>query len=162
MKNIAPQIERVVPRIMEDISSVEKDRPLKIIPAIMKKGIDNINLSMFNEELRRRLLNATGDEYFKRGFIVEAIKAFTLTGNSQKLIEVGDHMVNTSMYSHATDAYSAGNSKDKLLWLGERCLKEGHFNEAIRTFKLVNDSYLIRKRQNTQLKYLSLSEIRIN
>ena len=39
----------------------------KLVPVILKKGIENVNLSMFTDETRNQILEAVGDEYVKRG-----------------------------------------------------------------------------------------------
>src|SRR3989344_2801157 len=61
----------------------------KIVPSIVKKGIDNVNLNMFDENTRNGLLNAAGDEFVKRGDFVQAVKSFVLTKNVSKLKKVG-------------------------------------------------------------------------
>ncbi|MEK6822259.1 MAG: hypothetical protein AABY13_00395, partial [Nanoarchaeota archaeon] len=41
----------------------EMDNFRRIVPSLIEKGLDNINLTMFNEETRLGILNALGEEY---------------------------------------------------------------------------------------------------
>jgi len=61
--------------IMDEVQKVDDAEFSKIVPALLKKGIDNIDLSMFGDEAKIDLLNRAGDELYKRGNYAEAIKA---------------------------------------------------------------------------------------
>jgi len=50
-------IKRDVSRLVEEFSSKTDENPFsKVIPALMKKGLDNVNLSMFSEEKKKDVL----------------------------------------------------------------------------------------------------------
>ena len=55
-------IKDKIPEIWEEHQREESSFK-KIVPALIKKGIDNVNLSMFTPEVRNELLNAAGDEF---------------------------------------------------------------------------------------------------
>src|SRR3989338_2005211 len=81
-------IKRDVSRMVEEYSAKTDENPFsKIIPALMKKGLENANLSMFSEEKKKELLNAAGEEYLKRNQVLEAIKIFKMTDNKLRLVE---------------------------------------------------------------------------
>src|SRR3989338_3031706 len=71
----------------------------KILPSLIEKGIDNINLSMFNEETKKQLLAVLGDEYARKGRLNDAIKAYILAGDRQKLIAIGDDYQKLGLFS---------------------------------------------------------------
>ena len=67
--------EQIIQRMVTNIVQQNKDligappavgQFRKILPALLEKGIDNIDLSMFSEEMRRGLLCALGEEYVRR------------------------------------------------------------------------------------------------
>jgi len=114
----APDIEKYMPGIMKTIDSglnqkEDTDTHKRLVPALIRKGIDSINLSMFNEDTKKKLLNAAGTELFKKGRFQEAVKAFSATSNKEKLIEVGDYYVNINMYDPAIDTYKVADAKEK-------------------------------------------------
>ena len=87
----------------------------RLVPSLIEKGIENINLSMFSEEMRRDLLNAAGDEYLKRGASVNAIKMFSITGNKEKLIKIADQYRDEGYFTNAIEVYALISDKKSLL-----------------------------------------------
>src|SRR3989338_4002129 len=115
----------------------------KIVPSIVKKGIDNVNLNMFDENTRNGLLNAAGDEFVKRGDFVQAVKSFVLTKNVSKLNEVGDIFSGRGQYAQSVEiynlAYNFSQDPGKLIKCGERCLQEARLSDALRAFSILKD-----------------------
>ena len=70
------ELKKDISKIMEDQSKEDDNQFRQIIPILIKKGLDNLDLSMFNESMKIKLLTAAGDEYLKRGNTKEALKIF--------------------------------------------------------------------------------------
>ena len=68
----------------EDNSSFKK-----IVPTLIKKGLENVNLSMFSEERKKELLEAVGDEFLRRDQKADALKMYAKVNNTTKINEVG-------------------------------------------------------------------------
>ena len=87
-------IQRMVSDIVEDnkrFISVSKEKLegfKTILPVLLKKGIDNLNLTMFDDSLRSKIIATMGDEYCRKGNFSEAIKCFILTGDRERLTEI--------------------------------------------------------------------------
>ena len=113
----------ILRRVYEKIPD-EQNQFKKIVPALLRKGLDNVNLSMFDEFTKRELLNAVGDEYVKKGNVSEAIKAFLMAGNKPKLVSIGDNYVKENLFNNAIDVYKVADNKDKLREVGVKCLAE--------------------------------------
>ena len=111
----------------------------QILPALIEKGFDNINLSMFDEETRMGLLNAFGDEYVRKGRLPEAMKVYILAGNKAKLTAIGEDYEKVGLHSNAIECYRLADNNDKLLKVGNKCLEEGKTGDAIKAFRAVND-----------------------
>ena len=113
----------------------------KIVPSIVKKGIDNVNLSMFDDDTRSGLLNAAGDEFFKRGDFTQAVKAYVLTKNVSKMDQIGDEFSGRGQFSQAIEiyslAYNFSQDKNKLINCGEKCLIESHLSDSLRVFVFI-------------------------
>ena len=52
-----PIVSHSTKRLSEDLNTFRK-----LVPVLLEKGVDNVNLSMFNDETRKKLLNALGEE----------------------------------------------------------------------------------------------------
>jgi tetratricopeptide (TPR) repeat protein len=115
----------------------------KIVPSIVKKGIDEVNLNMFDDHTREGLLNASGDEFVKRGDFVQAVKSFLLTKNVNKLNEIGDIFSSRGQFNQAIEIYNLGynfsQDRNKLIKCGEKCLVEAHLSDALRAFSILKD-----------------------
>src|SRR3989344_9279147 len=109
-------IKRDSYRLVEEFTNAPVENPFsKVIPALMKKGLENVNLSMFSEEKKRELLNAAGEEYLKRTQVMDAIKIFKGTDNKQRLNEIGDEHYRLGLYNYAIEAYKIAQNPEKLL-----------------------------------------------
>ncbi len=115
----------------------------KMVPIILRKGVDNVNLSMFGEEMRNNIMNSVGEELIKKGKVAEAIKAFVATNNSERLVNIGDDFSSKGMYSDAIDCYKLAQNKDRLRVTGQTCLRDGQMVDAIRAYKLLNDNDML-------------------
>jgi len=62
----------------------------QLLPALLNRGIDNIDFSMFGPEMRYSILDLMGDEFIRRGNLAEAQKAFVLSSNQPRLSIVAD------------------------------------------------------------------------
>ncbi len=139
-------LTKAAPRLVEEHNAAGDSNAFsKIIPALMKKGLENVNLSMFSEEKKMELLNAAAEEYLKRNQVVDAIKVFMMTGNKKRLIEVGDDHVRVGLYSHAIEAYKLAGDHERLTKIGDKCLEAGHITEAIAAYKVVADQDRLNK-----------------
>ena len=130
-------IKKEVGDLLEKYSKDESNQFRQLVPYILEKGLDNINLSMFSEDMKAELLNAVGEEYLKRGQVRESIKTFTLVRNREKLVEIGDYHLKVGLFVHAVEAYQAAEERDKLLIAGDKALEGGHLGEAIKAFKFI-------------------------
>src|SRR3990167_8162857 len=108
----------ILKRVSEKIGGDEFNPFKKVVPALLRKGLDSVNLSMFDDVTKRELLNAVGDEYVKKGDVAEAIKAFLMAGNRLKLMQIGDNYVKEGLFNNAIDVYKLADSRDKLREVG--------------------------------------------
>ena len=97
-------IKRNVSKLVDEVEGKQDSPFAKIIPALMKKGLENANLSMFTEEKKKELLNAAGEEYVKRNQVMDAIRTFKMTDNKQRLMEIGDEHAKVGLFQQAIEA----------------------------------------------------------
>ena len=137
MEDITKNIKQIVQE-NEGASSFAK-----IVPSIVKKGIDSVNLNMFDDQTREGLLNAAGEEFIKRGDFIQSVKSFLLTKNVPKLDEIGDIFSSRGQYNQAIEiynlAYNFSRDSVKLVKCGEKCLLDAHLSDALRAFSILKD-----------------------
>ena len=75
----------MVGTIAEYSKSNDVDGIKELVPAIIRKGLENINMTMFDEETKTKLLDAVGEEMFRKGMVKDAMKVLSMTGNKKKL-----------------------------------------------------------------------------
>src|SRR3989338_7140953 len=112
----------------------------KIVPQLLKKGLDNLNLSMFSPELKYGILTSLGEEYRKRGNLNDAVKTFVLAGNRLCLNEVAEDYLRLQQFDNSIEAYKLAGNKEKLLEVGKKCLYESKIGPAMKAFIAIGDT----------------------
>ncbi len=138
-------IKKVVPELFKEYTASENDMFRKMVPLILKKGLEKVDVSMFDENTRKELMDAVGDECFKKGKMEEAKKAYMTSKNKPKLVKMGDYFRSNNMVGDAIDVYQLAEAYDRVNELGETCLEEGDTTNAAKAFIVTkNNSMLIR------------------
>src|SRR3989344_2572395 len=143
---MVPEEDKTMRKIVMDLvensgfikSQEEFNKFSKIVPSLLKKGIDNLNLSMFSPELKNNILVALGEGYRKKGNLHEAAKSFLLAENKAKLNSVGEDYERLLQYDNCIEIYKTSGNTKKLFEIGRRCLVEGKFKQAAKAFVEVN------------------------
>ena len=99
------QLKNIVPELVQKFNAEKEDTFKRMVPIVLKKGLENTNLDMFGEDMQRGILNAVAEELVKKGRTKEAIAAYMKAKNKDKLIEIGDSYKNMNMFSHAIECY---------------------------------------------------------
>ena len=134
-------VNKIVDNTEKTIASSQNARKNfgKLVPALIERGIESINLSMFDDDTRTQLLNEVGDECLRKGKINEAIKAFMFVNNKEKLSTIGNNYEGIGLFGKAVDMYVLAEDKESLTRLGDKCLKDAKFPDSIKAFKSLND-----------------------
>lgn len=83
----------------------------KILLLVMQKGVSNTDLSMFSDEIKTRLLKKAAEEFFNNRNYTEAINAYKLLGDNDKLNKLGDSFLKAGLLSNAFNVYQAANNE---------------------------------------------------
>src|SRR3989338_6491224 len=123
-------VKKMVSEIVESNEKLitgkkEDNKFIKIVPALMKRGVDNLNLSMFNPELKFSILTALGDEYQRKGNLNDAVKTFVLAGNQDRLNHVAEDYERIGQMDNCIEVYKLACNQDKLMQVGKKCLEIG-------------------------------------
>src|SRR3989344_6374723 len=123
--------QQIVSRLAEtpDIKTIhqvhEENGFKKFVPALLQKGVENLNLSMFSEEMRATVLNLLADEYLRRGNLHGAAKAYIIAGNRMKLTAVGLDFEKLGLFDNAIEAFKMGGDDKNLIKIGTKCMEDG-------------------------------------
>ncbi|MDD5253577.1 MAG: hypothetical protein PHG05_00545 [Candidatus Nanoarchaeia archaeon] len=135
-------LEGYVPDLIKDdfkIKQTNLSQFRKIVPALIEKGVENLDLSMFSQEMRNEVLNAVGEEHLLKGRLPEAVKVFLLTKNLQRLRDIAKNYEDIGLFGSAVDILKAIDDSEGLIRLGDRCLDAGRLGDAVRAIKHVGD-----------------------
>ena len=130
-------IKRMVGNIVEKnqeflIQKDDTNKFDKMVPQLLRKGVDNLNLSMFSPEMKFNLLTALGEAYRRKGNLNDAVKSFILAGNRKKLDEIGEDYERLLQFENCIEVYKMSGNVEKLNEIGKRCLNEGRLAHAKR------------------------------
>src|SRR3989344_6559545 len=92
----------------------------KIVPYLLKKGVDNLNLSMFNPELRNNILIALGEAYRKKGNLHDAARCFILAENKERLNIIGGEYESLLQLDNSIEVYKLSGNTAKLVEIGKK------------------------------------------
>lgn len=130
-------IQRVVSKTLETANQIEKAQPDirkfgKLVPTLIERGIEGINLSMFDDTTKQAILTEVGDECLRKGKINEAVKAYVFAGARDRLVALGENYESMGMYSNAIDMYVYAKAKEQLEVIGDKCIRDAKFSDAIK------------------------------
>ncbi len=130
-------IQRVVSKTLETANQVEKTQPDirkfgKLVPTLIERGIEGINLSMFDDTTKQAILTEVGDECLRKGKINDAVKAYVFAGSRDRLVALGENYEGMGMYSNAIDMYVYAKAKERLEVIGDKCIRDAKFSDAIK------------------------------
>src|SRR3989344_4025878 len=158
--------QRIVAQLAEDNEQIRTAyQPVndggfrKLIPALLQKGVEQLNLSMFSDDMRATILNSLADEYLRRGNLQGAARAYILAGNQFKLSSVGRDFEKLGLFDNAIEAYKMCGDNKHLIALGTKCMEDGRFPNAIKAFKSINSEELLRKLGNECFSKGKLNEL---
>lgn len=115
------------------------DTTRHLVPLVLQRGIDNTDLSMLSSEQQCAILSAVGDELLRRGRLKDALDAFVLSMNRDRIVQIGEQYELLGQLSEAVNCYRLAADEERLLALGKRCLERKRFEEAMKAFRLVED-----------------------
>src|SRR3989338_5448063 len=106
-------VQGVVSNLVKEVQGVgtrsqASESYKKLLPSLLRKGIDSVDFSMFSFSTRNEILNAMGDEYIRRGNFEDAQKSFVLASNKVKLQELGDEYARVGLFAKAVESFKLG------------------------------------------------------
>jgi len=111
---------------------------------IVSKGLDNMDFSMLPPQIKFEILTMTGELFFKRGLLNDALRAFMLAPNMDKLFELGDWLLLQGRFEEAAHFFIPTGHKKVLEKVGFKCAEAGSYELALRCFESSGNLALAR------------------
>ena len=121
-QSIRSVVTSIVDRNNNFVQESSTNKFERIVPHLLKKGVANLDLTMFSPELRSNLLIALGEAYRKKGNLHDAAKSFALAENKDKLNSVGEDYERIQQIGNSIEIYKLSGNKNKLIELGKSSL----------------------------------------
>lgn len=118
---------------MEDFNLVLRDLVEKDIPKLRQNLPENL----------KKNFEITANNYLKKDQVLEAIKAFAIINNKEKLNEIGFSCIKKGQRELAFKAFCYSENKEGLSTAGIEFMKQGEINKASEAFKLADNREMI-------------------
>src|SRR3989344_2110253 len=183
-------VQKMVNNIVENELTPPKqdlNKFQKIVPSLMKKGLANLDLSMFSPEIKHALLIVLGNEYesiaqyencievyrlgedhdsllrlgkkmLEEGRIGHAIKSFIAIGDVARLKEIGDQCVSKFKFDYAFEIFSSIKDKERFIELGSKCIEQKEYAYALKAFELAASPEHLNQLGDTCLREEQISK----
>jgi len=113
-----------------------------IVEKILKDGIDSVNLSMLDEEARKRILSDVGERLYKQNKFVEAIGIMEKANDTDRLTKLGDFFLAESKAELATLCFIPTKDKQRLNNAAVLCIKAKNYKLAARAYEAADNTQM--------------------
>lgn len=118
---------------MEDFNLVLRDLVEKDIPRLKQNLPESLKLNF----------EVTANNYLAKDQVLEAIKAFAITDNKEKLNEIGFNCIKKGQRELAFKAFCYSENKEGLSAVGIEFMKQGEVTKATEAFKLAENKEMV-------------------
>ena len=113
-----------------------------IVEKILKEGINSVNLSMLDEDARKKILSDVGEKLCKQNRFVEAIEIMTKANNIEKLTKLGDLFLSEKKIELATLCFIPTKDKQRLNSAAVLCIQSKNYKLAAKAYKAADNSQM--------------------
>jgi len=113
-----------------------------IVEKILKEGINSVNLSMLDEEARKRILSDVAEKLYKQSKFVEAIEIMAKMHDTEKLLKLGDLFLSESRVELATLCFIPTKDKQRLNNAAVLCIQSKKYNLAAKAYEAADNKQM--------------------
>lgn len=106
-----------------------------IVEKIMKEGVNSVNLSMLDENSRKKILGDAAEKLFKQNKFQEAIEIMAKSNDIEKLTRLGDSFMSEGKSELAALCFIPTNDRDRLNNAALQCIKSKNYRLAAKTYE---------------------------
>ena len=113
-----------------------------IVEKIMKEGINSVNLSMLDDESRKKILIDVSEKLYRKGDFIDAIKVITMTNDIEKLEKLGDLFISENRIELATLCFIQTKDKQKLNNAALLCIQSKNYKLAAKAYEAADNKQM--------------------
>lgn len=110
-----------------------------IVQKILKEGIKSVNLSMLDENARKRILSDVGDKLYKENKIEEAVEILTKANDIGKLTKMGDSFMLEGKGEFAALCFIPTKDRQKLSNAAVMCISSKNYRLAAKAYEAADN-----------------------
>lgn len=109
---------------------------------ILKEGIGSVNLSMLDEDGRKRILADVADKLFKQSKFVEAVEIMAKSGDMNKLANLGDLFLSQNKGELAALCFIPTKDKQRLNSAAVLCIQSKNYKLAAKAYEAADNNQM--------------------
>ena len=113
-----------------------------IVEKIMKEGISSVNLSMLDDESRKKILSDVGEKLYKQNKFFEAIEILGKANNIEKLAKLGDMFLSEKKIELATLCFIPTKDKQRLNEAAVLCIQSKNYKMAAKAYEAADNKQM--------------------
>ncbi len=113
-----------------------------ILKSLISKDLSKVDASALSESMKKEF-EKTADVYVKNGNFIDAIKAFALIRNKERLIETGIVCLKNNLPYDAFYAFYYADDKENLNKVGNIFLQIPDVETALKAFKKAENQAMV-------------------
>ena len=110
-----------------------------IVEKILKAGINSVNLSMLDEDARKKILNDVADKLFKQNKFIESIEILAKANEIERLTKLGDLFLAEGKAELATLCLIPTRDKQRLSNAAVLCIKSKNYKLAAKAYEAADN-----------------------
>ena len=110
-----------------------------IVEKILKEGIDSVNLSMLDDNARKRIMGIVGEKLYKQNKFLEAIEIMTMANDIEGLLRLGDSFLSEGRAELATSCFMPTKDKQRLNNAALLCIKAKNYALAAKAYEAADN-----------------------
>jgi hypothetical protein len=113
-----------------------------IVEKIMKDGIGSVNLSMLDEEARKRILSDVGEKLYRQNKFTEAIEVMAKANDIEKLTRLGDSFLAENRVELAALCFIPTKDRQRLNSVAVLCIQSGKYGLAAKAYEAADNAQM--------------------
>lgn len=113
-----------------------------IVEKILKEGISSVNLSMLDENARKKILTDVGEKLYKQGRIIDAIGILEKAGDVERLAKLGDLFASENKSELAALCFIPTKDKQKLNDAAVKCIELKNYKLAAAAYDAADNKQM--------------------
>ncbi len=106
-----------------------------IVEKILKDGINSVNLSMLDEDARKKILSDVAEKLYKQNKFLEAIDVMAKASDIERLTKFGDLFMSENKAELATLCFIPTKDKQRLNNAAVLCIQSKNYKLAAKAYE---------------------------